>query len=817
MFIVWIAVYCELTATDSLCVEIKEYYLKKHHFDSTFVIPGYTLFRRDRKGRKGGGVAVYSKDNMNSQIVTTIVDDREEYEALWVRARCGDRDFYFCAVYHPPRPLYDTSLFKAYLTMNIDNLMSFEPSASIVIGGDFNQITNDEVCLDTGLISLISTPTRGNSILDKVFVSGDISPYFSVKVIKSTVKTDHSTIFISNGDVIINRVKCKRVVNYRSKAPSQHAAFLLNARNITFSDVYDSGNAQDCADRFYSTVNFLLDTYYPIKTVTLTDKDPQYITPEVKTLLRRKNVLMHQGKFEEASSLALKIGKLITRHNASKLSHINPKTGTGDLWEEVRRLTSCKTRKQTCPPNITSSMLNAHYANVSNDPNYSPPSPKYTCSSPSSQVSEFEVFRLLDNLRPTATGPDNIPFWFLRVAAPILSAPLTFLVNLSFTQSKVPLQWKSAIIHPVPKIPNPTTASDLRPISVLPVLSRLTERVLVRNFIQPAMLHVPPPLRIDNQFAYRPTSSTTGALIAILDKISELLKSNDYVFCVTFDYSKAFDTLSHSSVASKLAKLDLPDNAYNWVIDYLEGRNHCTILDGKSSSLLTINASVVQGSVLGPNLFNINSTELITKSAQNFYFKYADDAYLIVPSSNLHTLNDELSHHETWAKSCNLKFNANKTAEIVFRARAKLPEPPANLGVQRVPSIKVLGVLMDNKLNFQEHVSTTIAACSSSLFALRVTRQYGLSEEMLQNVFKVAVLSKLMYASPAWSGFMSKSLLDRFEAFLRRAVKFGYYKTSDPKASDLLLKADLGLFNKILHNEHHVLNFLLPPHKKTKY
>ena len=119
-------------------------------------------------------------------------------------------------------------------------------------------------------------------------------------------------------------------------------------------------------------------------------------------------------------------------------------------------------------------------------------------------------------------------------------------------------------------------------------------------------------------------------------------------------------------------------------------------------------------------MFSINSTELITKSAHNFYFKYADDAYLIVPSSNLHTLNDELSHHETWAKSCNLKFNANKTAEIVFRAHAKLPEPPANLGVQRVPSIKVLGVLMDNKLNFQEHVSTTIAACSSSLFVLYV-------------------------------------------------------------------------------------------------
>jgi hypothetical protein len=331
------------------------------------------------------------------------------------------------------------------------------------------------------------------------------------------------------------------------------------------------------------------------------------------------------------------------------------------------------------------------------------------------------------------------------------------------------------------------------------------------------MSHIPPPLQIDNQFAYRPTSSTTAALIAIFAKVTELLKTNDYVFCLIFDYSKAFDTLSHSSVADKLTRLDLPDFIYNWVVDYLEDRTHSTVIEGNMSKTLSINSSVVQGSVLGPTLFNINSAELITNSSNNFYFKYADDADLLVPSSNLHTLPDELIHHEQWAKSCNLKINLSKTAEIVFRSNTRLPEPPPNLGLKRVTSVKMLGVLVNNKLSFSDHVSTTITACNRSLYALRVMRQHGLSEDNLQRVFTATTLSKLLYGGAAWHGFIPKGLIDQCEAFLRRAIRFGYYKSSSPNFCDLLQKLDLNLFNKILTNESHVLHNMLPSRKVVKY
>ena len=91
------------------------------------------------------------------------------------------------------------------------------------------------------------------------------------------------------------------------------------------------------------------------------------------------------------------------------------------------------------------------------------------------------MFLLLDKLRPTATGLDQIPAWFLRLAAPVIYQPLTRLFNLPFQQAQFPcMQWKQAIIRPVPKVEAPTKHDDFRPISITPFLTRLMERTVTQ-------------------------------------------------------------------------------------------------------------------------------------------------------------------------------------------------------------------------------------------------------------------------------------------------------------------------------------------------
>ena len=160
----------------------------------------------------------------------------------------------------------------------------------------------------------------------------------------------------------------------------------------------------------------------------------------------------------------------------------------------------------------------------------------------------------------TAEGPDKLPHWFLKIASPSIAAPLAYLFNLSLSSSYAPTQWKTVTISPVPKIPQPATCSDFRPISVSSILSRVMERLLVRSFLYPTFLLPHPLLSLKDQFAFRPTGSTTAAISAIVHTVTTLLTYHSYVHLIAFVMSKAFDTVWHSTLMGKLAALSVTDN-----------------------------------------------------------------------------------------------------------------------------------------------------------------------------------------------------------------------------------------------------------------
>lgn len=103
-----------------------------------------------------------------------------------------------------------------------------------------------------------------------------------------------------------------------------------------------------------------------------------------------------------------------------------------------------------------------------------------------------------------------------------------------------------------------------------------------------------------DRYAFPPTGSTTAAVVAILHHVTAMLRTNDFVVIISIDYSKAFDTVRHSTQAEKLSKLNVPDSVYNWLINYFKDRGHVTKYADKTSGMAFIDASVIQGSVLGP-------------------------------------------------------------------------------------------------------------------------------------------------------------------------------------------------------------------------
>ena len=581
---------------------------------------------------------------------------------------------------------------------------------------------------------------------------------------------------------------------------------------------------QEVFDRLYGELTTLLNTYYPVRTVTITSADPPYVTPSVKCMLRLKNKMMCAGRVGQAAALAVKIGDAIKKYNSAELSRVDVLADPKNMWAKVRQLTGRTKNRVSVNPDLTASMLNDHYAAISTDADYKAPSIKQTAINEQafSHVTEWKVFRILDGLKQTATGLDEIPAWFLRTAAPFIAGPIADMLNLSLSTGVVPRQWKAAYILPVAKIATPLHPKDYRPISITPILSRITERIVVKDYVYPSFHQSHPPnLDFSDQFAFQPSASTTAALVHLFHTVTNHLHSNPYVIVYALDFSKAFDSVRHSAVLDKFSQLNIPDHIYNWIEAFFRHHSHCTKFGDEVSGFRDIQASIIQGSAIGPAAYVVTASDLRPLHRDNSMHKYADDTYLVVPASNSQTCAAEIDNVEQWARKNNLVLNRSKSVEIIFTAprsrRAVEFPPPAVASIERVDSIKALGVTISRTFSVKQHVENLLAACSQTTFALRTLRHHGMPIKALQIVFQATVVAKLSYASPAWWGFASVADRNRLEAFLRRSARLEYRDPSDKALSDICEQADDKLFVKITGSDNHLLHPLLPPERNQHY
>ena len=144
---------------------------------------------------------------------------------------------------------------------------------------------------------------------------------------------------------------------------------------------------------------------------------------------------------------------------------------------------------------------------------------------------------------------------------------------------------------------------------------------------------------------------------------------------------------------------------------FLVRHEHCTAFDGNMSSTVKVNASVIQGSVIGPGSYDVAASDLHPVVDGNKLVKFADDLTLIVPARNVDKRSTELQHVQSWSSANNLQLNCKKSQEIVFRRprSRQLQYIPDLPDVPRVSSIKLLGVTLAENFSIKEHITDTIA------------------------------------------------------------------------------------------------------------
>ncbi|MFZ2538045.1 MAG: reverse transcriptase domain-containing protein [Oscillospiraceae bacterium] len=287
---------------------------------------------------------------------------------------------------------------------------------------------------------------------------------------------------------------------------------------------------------------------------------------------------------------------------------------------------------------------------------------------------------------------------------------------------------------------------------------------------------------------------------------------------IALDFSRAFDTVRHFNL-KKCAKLLMHDNIYDWLVNYLEDREHYTKFKGAMSARARINASIVQGSGIGPVAYVIDASDLRPLHQLNDLSKYADDSILLVPSSNSSLVPEEISHISLWAMENNLKLNVQKTKEmIVHKPRTKITNsPPILAGIERVETMNILGVQFQSNLTFRDHVDHLLAQCAQNMYALRTLKSQGLHSFKLWEVAQSVLLGKLTYASQVWWGMLDAESKARLDGALKKVVKQGLLPSPYKSFSEICIGLDKTLLQSILSNPNHVLHRLLPPVKTSVY
>src|SRR6218665_69458 len=205
-----------------------------------------------------------------------------------------------------------------------------------------------------------------------------------------------------------------------------------------------------------------------------------------------------------------------------------------------------------------------------------------------------------------------------------------------------------------------------------------------------------------------------------------------------------------------------------------------------------INASIVQGSVVGPGSYVIVASDLKPIHRNNKMMKYVDDTYLLVASRYTNTAQEEFDNISQWAERNNLKLNASKTKElIVFRRRSKAlgPKDPFVREAERVTTMRVLGVIINSKLSMSDHLDHLLASCALSIHALRMVRAHGLRVQLMHVVATMTTLASLMYASPSWWGYTSTHDRDRIDRLISRLKRGGYLPLGHPSFVELAEKS----------------------------
>ena len=799
--------------------------IKKNTPKSLYKFCGYKLFHKSREWGKGGGVGILIKDEYASKAKLVNVNYKNiQPEFICIELEIKKIKILVAVLYKSPSVRYgvfnDFFETMAFLSTKYENC---------VFLGDLNINVLDKEASDTkflfnniieplSLTQIIKSPTRitkkTSTLIDHILVNSPDKVKFSGCADFPGI-SDHNLVYCSYS---LKKPKMHpKIVKRRDFRNFDKDSFCRELSNANWNQVgglveHDINAATTCFENIYSNA---INKHAPLREVRVTKPvAASWLTDEIISLMdlrdryknkwneiKKCNISLNLNDssndtyyFNRFKELKNQVNHLIRKAKIIDFNNkINNKISDGKQFhfnaKEFNIVEGKKGGSSNChldPGILNESFVKNNNALISDNVvnrivrrlNRNSRRANFEFS----DVTPNEVIEITKTLKSNACGIDEISAFFIKLSITSSAHIFAEIVNASLKSGLFPCRWKKARIKPIPKIPDPITASDFRPISLLITFSKILEKIVAKQMKK---------FLTQNKFfdtfqsAYREQHSTTTALVDITDNIYRALDNSEITILVLLYYSKAFDCANHKIILAKLRAMGFGDAALKWISSYLSNRSQQVVTDKGESTWIDLLNGVPQGSILGPLLFTILVSDISKEIKHCKYHLYADDTQLYISGkvsevvNLIQKMNRDLDKISEFSVNNFLKLNEGKSKYIIIGSRSNIKKindmrlpyiSINNKPIEREIVVKNLGILFDQYMSWENEVSKCI---SNGYFKLRQAYRFKnfLSSKSKKLIVQTYILSQFNYSSIILQN-LTKFQSDRIQKFQNTCARF---------------------------------------------
>ncbi len=817
-------------------------------------VAGFQQQRLDRTCN-GGGVAIYIRDSIKYKIRDDVPIDNLELICIEVQPPRA-KSFLVVAWYRPPGdPVgsYD----------KLEKVISFldKKDKEIILLGDTNcdlsqhsaeqPIDNNSKHMINlydlfSFTQLIGEPTRvthtTSTLIDHIATTD------ARNIVKSGVveisMSDHFMVYcVRKFEGAVK--KDHKIISTRSMKNFNEDRFLSEVAGICWENIFSRTDDINVLVYDWTTLfSCLINKHAPIRHIRVSEKYCPWINAELKQLIRTRDRIKKAAVRQKSQLLMNSYRQLRNKVNKLNISlkkqYFSEKIllhegNMKESWRTINQLLNKRSKTTNIDQlndncnNITdkkelSETMNNFFCSVGKDlAEKIPATPNPLISGDiqlNSQNKKFhfqsvgvrdirEAISKLKTLK--GFGNDTISSYFLKLAMPFIENSLVFLFNTSLETSLFPDCWKIARVTPIFKDGDRADKSNYRPISILPVISRLFEKIVFNQLYQ--YLNGSGFL-CQNQSGFREFYSTVTCLLKNSDDWYSGLDTGHQVGLVFIDLKKAFDTVDHKLLCKKLKHYGVSDRELSWFESYLTDRKQYCRVGSVDSSIGKIEIGVPQGSCLGPLLFLVYINDLPFGVQNSTVSMYADDTSLYIQSKDItqlnEALNEDLESLDNWLKGNKLSLNVIKTQSMLMCTRPRLQALVNNgdelsLKIKNEPldvvqSVKYLGVQVDRHLDWSDHTKAVTAKVSRAIGFLKYARPF-IPFKTLKALYTSIVEPHFRYCCSVW-GCCGSTQITKLQKLQNRAARIvtnsSYYSSGLKLVSQLGWKTIETLINEEL-------------------